>query len=460
MVANWVWAVVSIGIIVLAMIIGLIVLLIASRRARKVAAEAAASRPSDELFAVAQPGEAAPLKRVWIIANPTKPVDYLEFRRIVSQAVIEATGQPAMWIESTVKDPGTGQAIEALKHNPSLVIAAGGDGTVRAVAAGMAHSNVPMGLLPMGTGNLLARNLELPLDLEKALKVALGPLDRPIDLAWMRLERVTEKPEIPAEGKLLLKAKASETRALPKGVVEPLKDEFAYTVIAGVGFDGETMAQTTPELKKKVGWTAYVFTALKSLWIERLRATVTIFHDEGDEASDFVPQRRGKIPRKVEGAVRQSHTIGAPDGVSPASSSGDTWDMTSLRARTILFANCGTLPFAVLAPQAEMDDGKLDVIAIDTRGGLFGWMYLTAKVWGQSAGVKPLNLKNDVGSIQFRQTTSARVDLASPYPVQIDGDPIGSAQTILARVDRHALIIRVPVPLDEEVQATTPSQQG
>lgn len=451
MVDSWVWAVVSIGIIVLAIIIGLIVLIVANRRARKAAAHEAASRPPAELFSFTSLGKAAPPKRVWIVANPTKPEDYGEFRRKVAEAVLEATGQPAMWIETTVKDPGTGQAIEALKHNPSLVLAAGGDGTVRAVAAGMAHSKVPLGLLPMGTGNLLARNLELPLDLDKALKVALGPLDRHIDLAWMRLGKVAEQATIPAEGKLLLDAGAAEVRSLPKGVTEPLADEFAYTVIAGVGFDGETMAQTTPELKKKVGWTAYVLTALKSLWIERMRATVTIFHDKDNPASNYTPERRGKIPQKVEHAVRQSHTIGSPTGVSPASSSGATWDMTSLRARTILFANCGTLPFAVLAPHAKIDDGKLDVIAIDTRGGLFGWMYLTAKVWGQSAGVKPLNLKNDVGSIQFRQTASARVDIASPYPVQIDGDPIGSARTILVRVDKDALIIRVPVPLDEEV---------
>ena len=118
--------------------------------------------------------------------------------------------------------------------------------------------------------------------------------------------------------------------------------------------------------------------------------------------------------------------------------------MTALRARTILFANCGGLPFAQLAPEALIDDGHLDVIAIDTQGGLLGWAYLSVKVFGNALGVWPINVKNDLASIQFRQTTKARVDISKSYPVQIDGDPIGTARTVIARVDPNALLVRVP----------------
>ncbi|WRS30701.1 diacylglycerol kinase family protein [Actinomycetaceae bacterium MB13-C1-2] len=382
--------------------------------------------------------------RAWVIVNPTKVGSYAEFQQKVSNAVILATGRPAMWIETTVEDPGTGQAIEALKYRPSLVMAAGGDGTVRAVAAGMAHSRVPMALLPMGTGNLLARNIGVPLDLDKALDTALEPVSRRMDLAWLRLERVSVASDLPAEGDLLRRAGASAVRVLPDGVNEPAKDEYAYTVIAGVGFDGQTMVDTDPSLKKWIGWTAYVLAALKSLRIERMKATVTVFHKEGESAGDFKSRRSAPIPKAVETAVRQSHTLGADKGVSPALKKEETWDMTGVRARTILFANCGVLPFAVLAPDASIDDGKMDLIALDTRAGLLGWSYLTIKVAGQSVGLKPINLKNDLGAIQFRQTSSARVDISKAYPVQVDGDPVGEARTVSVRVDKGALIVRAP----------------
>lgn len=117
--------------------------------------------------------------------------------------------------------------------------------------------------------------------------------------------------------------------------------------------------------------------------------------------------------------------------------------MTAVRARTILFANCGELPFALLAPNALVDDGRLDVIAIDTKGGLLGWAYLSAKIFGNQAGIRPVNTKHDLAQIQFRQTKDARVDISKPYPVQVDGDPIGEARTVYARVDSGALIMRV-----------------
>lgn len=384
----------------------------------------------------------------WVIANPTKVQDYQAFKDQVSHAVAEATGRPAMWIETSAQDPGTGQAIEALRYQPSLVIAAGGDGTVRAVAAGMSHSGVPMALLPMGTGNLLARNLGLPIDMEKALAIALTPVSRKVDLAWMRLERITKASELPAEGALLKAAGAPSVRRLPDGVKEPGEDEFAYAVIAGVGFDGQTMIDTDPNLKKKIGWSAYVLAALKSLRIERMKATITIYHPKGERASDIPLRSTAPIPKAVEAAVRQSHTLGAERGLSPAIMEEETWDMTGVRARTIMFANCGTLPFVILAPDATLDDGKLDVIAIDTRAGLLGWGFIGVKVVGQSAGLKTINLKNDPGAIQFRQTAATRVDISKPYPVQADGDPIGEARTIYARVDEGALLVRVPPRAD------------
>ena len=72
---------------------------------------------------------------------------------------------------------------EAVRSGVDLVLASGGDGTVTACVSGVAGSGVPLGVLPCGTGNLLARNLAL------ALTVALTGSDRRLDVAWLMAVR-------------------------------------------------------------------------------------------------------------------------------------------------------------------------------------------------------------------------------------------------------------------------------
>jgi len=62
----------------------------------------------------------------------------------------------------------------ALKRGFEVVIAAGGDGTVSGVAGGLVHTGIPLGIIPAGTGNALARDLGIPLDLEEALNLLVG----------------------------------------------------------------------------------------------------------------------------------------------------------------------------------------------------------------------------------------------------------------------------------------------
>ncbi len=208
----------------------------------------AAARPSGERRAAADD-----LPWVAVIANPTK-VDDVEGRKAWIKRVGAEHGlAPPLWLHTTAEDPGPGQARAALAAGAHAVLAYGGDGTVRAVAAELAGTDVPLGLLPAGTGNLLARNLGLPLgDLDAALDTALGGGERRIDVGRAELD--------------------------VSGEDEPPRRE-AFLVMAGLGFDAEVMASVEPRLKRRVGWWAYVVTGARLIRGQQTRVTLVL--DDG-----------------------------------------------------------------------------------------------------------------------------------------------------------------------------------
>jgi len=163
-----------------------------------------------------------------LVANPTKTSELSDLLRVVERLADE----PVELRETTPEDEGEGLARAAVADGARLVLAAGGDGTVQAVACGLAGSGVPLGVVPLGTGNLLARNLGLPLDRGDAVAVALGGRDRSIDLGSVQLD---ERPPT------------------------------HFAVMAGLGFDAEMMSDAPAGLKSAVGWPAYVVSGLQHL---------------------------------------------------------------------------------------------------------------------------------------------------------------------------------------------------
>ncbi|GAA4741903.1 diacylglycerol kinase family protein [Amnibacterium soli] len=164
-----------------------------------------------------------------VVYNPIK-IDLDAVKRVVAAEEQAAGWEPTLWFETSKEDPGGGQAKQALEAGAGVVIAAGGDGTVRAVAEVVEGTDAALALLPSGTGNLLARNLSLTLnDLEHSLHSAFAGGDRSIDVGLTDIYRED----------------GSHTR-------------HAFLVMAGFGIDAKMLAATDDELKAKVGWLAYV----------------------------------------------------------------------------------------------------------------------------------------------------------------------------------------------------------
>ena len=342
--------------------------------------------------------DAAPTGPPAVVINPTKVSDAEKLRALAVEVCAELGLPEPMWLETTADDPGHGQAVQACEAGASVVVAAGGDGTVRAVASALAGSDTPMGLLPLGTGNLLARNLDLPVEggARSMLSTAFTGSEHRIDLGWLRPHRlVTPEPPPPPEDTDTAPEVTAPGSAEPEPPVEP-DEEHLFLVMAGVGFDAAMVAGADEDLKARMGWLAYFVAGAKHLHGRKVRLTMRI----GD--GTVVP----------------------------------------LRLRSLLFANCGRLPGGmVLLPDAEINDGWLDIAALDTRGGVLGWASLFGKVVLQGLGVRR-QLPGQPGSIEFWRGREVEVRCDQPEPIQVDGDLIGEADRIEVRVQPGGLLVR------------------
>src|SRR5476649_2547298 len=134
-------------------------------------------------------------KRAAVIYNPIK-VDLTKLKREVAKSEKSAGWLGSLWLPTQVDDVGTGQARHAIAERVDVVLVAGGDGTVRAVADGLRGSGVALALLPVGTGNVLARNLDISvLQLAASVQTAFTGADRAIDMGVIELERADHSHE-------------------------------------------------------------------------------------------------------------------------------------------------------------------------------------------------------------------------------------------------------------------------
>ena len=365
-----------------------------------------------------------------VVVNPSKPRATTAVRSLLEDELREAGYAGPVWLETSVSEPGMMQARLALAAGARLVVAAGGDGTVRSVAAGLAGTGAQMGIVPLGTANLAARNLGVPVgDPRAAARAVAHGVDLPADLAWVRTEHWSDPdvdsgsgtltdgasavppgaPPTQADSQQLSAEAARAVRTIQRATRRPhqwtrptLGDEHACMVVAGIGFDAGLVASTRPALKARVGWGAYALAAMENLGSPRMDLVLSLLDEAGQ--------------RRVE----------------------------RLTARNLLVANGGRLPAGItLLPEARTDDGLLDVAAIDTVAGLAGWSSLARQVLPPYAA-RYSESGRSLGRVVLRRGAEVAVQLSAPALVEVDGDLLAPTQGMRVRIDPGALLIRRP----------------
>ena len=256
-----------------------------------------------------------------IVINSSLARDPGRFRRRCREAAVAGGWEPS-FLPTTFDDRGVGLARAAVAAGAGMIVAAGGDGTVRACAQALAGTRVPLAIVPLGTANLAARALGIPPRIGGSLATAFCGQGRRIDLA---VAEVAAAGAAGAAGGVPTTGGAGAAGGA---------GELTFAAMAGIGLDAEVVAATPRLLKRRAGWLAY-----------------------GAAGIAHLPGRGERFMVRLD------------DG-----------EPLARQARCVVVGNAGLLPGGfTLLPRARLDDGLLDV-GILAPAGPAGWLRVAHQV--------------------------------------------------------------------------------
>jgi diacylglycerol kinase (ATP) len=153
-----------------------------------------------------------------------------------------------LWFEVKTSAKAPKYARRALTEGAEVIFIWGGDGTVQRCIDALAQTDAVLAILPAGTANLLAKNLDIPIDLSEAVRVGLHGTHRSIDTGTFNGEH--------------------------------------FAVMAGTGFDAFVIREAGNKMKSRIGRLAYFYSGTKNLSARRVKAEVEV---------DGKPFFKGKI---------------------------------------------------------------------------------------------------------------------------------------------------------------------
>jgi YegS/Rv2252/BmrU family lipid kinase len=307
----------------------------------------------------AQTGVAWPPRRIVAIVNPAthRPAD-----PIVEQLKAAVPDGVNLDVRLTERAGVTGETALAALPGADLIVAVGGDGTTADVAGAIgayrdsSGVDVPLAVIPAGSTNITSRELRIPRKIAEA-----------IDLLYGR--------------------RASRFR----GMDLCQANDRLFLHMAGSGLDSRLFSETNHDLKRRVGWLAYVPPTLKNL-----RIPPAIYRIETDGTTQ---------------------TVESP---------------------LVLIANGGGLmsPRVQLYPGIRSDDGVLDVLIFTPASGV-----AILRTLGRTA-TRSLDRSPYVVRLRAKEVT---LDADSPQPVQVDGD-VALQTPVRFAIRDSGLRVVVPAP--------------
>jgi diacylglycerol kinase (ATP) len=181
-------------------------------------------------------GEERPMSKIAVIAHAGKTFGggLLELREELARQGVE----DPLWREVPKSKAAPTEVRKAIDSGAELIFVWGGDGMVQRCIDVIAGTDTALAILPAGTANLLATNLDIPQDIEQAVAIGLRGERRKLDVGRFNGER--------------------------------------FGVMAGAGFDASMIQQADGGLKDRFGRVAYVWAGSKSLRAKPFKAKIAI----------------------------------------------------------------------------------------------------------------------------------------------------------------------------------------
>jgi YegS/Rv2252/BmrU family lipid kinase len=333
-------------------------------------------------------------KCVTVVFNPVSGTGDPEARQRAISDALARHGYTCQFIATSLERDAKQIAEEAVKAGVDLLAVAGGDGTVMQVMSALVGTDIPIALVPSGTGNLLSVNLGVPGTVPEAIDVALSGRPYALDLARATFaldqanaapagsySRLPSSPLAPNNG----------GTGMQRGAGGDQRDEWRYfAIMGGIGLDAQMVEDADRKLKRRLGVMAYLWAIMKNL-----------------------PRRPSLVSVSVDG--------GRP---------------IRRRAKTVIVANMGKVIGGLEAmPTAVPDDGWLDVgfIMPETFG---QWLRL---LW-----MAILGRPQEAPEMDVYQGRRIAVRTPFPEPVELDGESGGRTRNVDIEVVPRAVRIMLP----------------